>query len=674
MTIAGRRILGNLDEALTREWIIANGLGGYSSTTVVGANTRRFHGLLIASQEPPVKRWVVLNRLEEEIIINGKVTPLSTNVYLDAVYPRGNNTLESFEYENHPVFTHLVGPVRIVKQVILGYGSEVLAVRYRVSNCRGKVRLVITPIVSMRDIHDVIFMGNAVFQVSGEAGDNQACVRRSDLKAPDLWMLSDRAKFYPMDERNRWYLNFRYVRDEKRGEKFSEDGYAPGKFMVDLEGDGYFTLYFSTDSISHADAMAAISVTTDRWASLVPARESFDSFYRALHRGADRFIVKRATTGGKTVIAGYPWFADWGRDTMISLPGLTLSTGRYEDARSILETYAAYCDRGMLPNRFPDQGTEPEYNNVDAALWFFYSVYKYLQYTGDYDFIKDKIYPHLMDIVRQTIRGTRYNIHMDEDDCLVSAGEEGVQLTWMDARVNGRVITPRMGKPVEINALWYNALRTLSFLCGKFGELSEAHRLFSLATRVRESFTRLFSRETGGLYDVIDFLGKPVDEIRPNQIFALFLPYPILSLDKARSVFEEVTDHLYTSYGLRSLSPDSKDYHPNYRGDLVKRDEAYHQGTVWTFLIGPYVTSFLRIFGRSEENLAKVEMMLQPFKTHLEEYGIDCISEIFEANGPHWAEGCFHQAWSVAEILRVYHEDYLGMVPDAPDNDSGVGI
>lgn len=660
----GRRILGSLDEGLNREWLVTNGLGGFASSSVIGANTRRYHGLLVASETPPVRRFVLVNRLEEEVFVGDRSYALSTNVYLDAVYPKGYTLLEGFSQGHQPTFTYLLGPVRIVKSVFMVHGSNTTIVRYRVVGNTGRLKLIVTPIVSMRDMHELISMGSARFAVTCDSPAGRRCtVERTDKACPKLEIYSDRAPFLPLEERNRWYLNFRYLRDEARGEGFSEDGYAPGKFIIEVENDLTFCIVMTSDqSSAGCDPQDLMGPTAERWTTLSPHRATGDEFYGALFQAADTFITERSSTGGKTIIAGYPWFSDWGRDTMISLPGLTMVTGRIEDAKSILRTYVRHCDRGMLPNRFPDGGADPEYNNVDAAYWLFYGVYKFLQYTGDYDFIRSEVYPALLEIARYTIKGTRYNIRMDEHDGLISAGEQGVQLTWMDAMVEGRVITPRIGKPVEINALWYNALMLLSHLSRRFETPSEGHKWYALAHKIQESFVKKFCKEKGGLYDLINAEG-PVDEIRPNQIFAAFLPFSPLGKERCQGVLEEVTAHLYTSLGLRSLSPGDPVYRGQYRGSMVKRDEAYHQGTVWAFLMGPYVSTFVKVHGRNEESMARLDMMFEPFRNHLREYGVGSISEIFEGNPPHIADGCISQAWSVAEILRAYHEDFLGLGP-----------
>jgi predicted glycogen debranching enzyme len=662
----GRQILGNVKRAIDNEWLMTNGLGGYSSSTVINSNTRRFHGLLIASMMPPVKRWLLLNRLEEEVTYNNKNFSLSTNLYLDAVHPKGYIFQENFEFKYFPVFNYLIDSVRIKKEIILFRNKNTVLIKYTVLNNRDNISFTLTPIVSMRDIHETILMGKII--ISSSKLNTTSCIvrRQNSDDSPNLFIKSDKAVFANLNANNRWYLNFRYYQDENRGESFFEDGYAPGRFNISFKGNGSFCIVASTDDFDINSIDKEVSKTLEHWISLEPEIEYFDSFFRQLHYAADQFIVQRMSTSSQSVIAGYPWFTDWGRDTMISLPGLTLATGRFKDAASILDTYARYCSKGMLPNRFPDSGEEPEYNNVDSAYWFFYAALKYLQYTSDFNFIQERIYPVLKEIANSTIDGTRFNIKMDASDGLISAGNSSTQLTWMDVKINDQAVTPRYGKAVEINALWYNALSFLSYLCRKFGDISEGHRWHSLSQKVRVSFLDTFSRDKMGLFDIFTLDG-PDKKIRPNQLISIFLPYKIVSKEKAKEIFNIVEDSLYTSYGIRTLHPRDPEYKPFYRGLIENRDKAYHQGTAWAFLTGFYVTSFLSIYGRNDENIKKMDLIFKPFKSHISEYGIGTISEVFEGEPPHRADGCIAQAWSVAEILRSYYEDFLGLAPELPE-------
>jgi predicted glycogen debranching enzyme len=388
-----------------------------------------------------------------------------------------------------------------------------------------------------------------------------------------------------------------------------------------------------------------------------------DSFAQSLAAASDQYLVSRGDE--KTVIAGYHWFGDWGRDTMIALPGLTLPTRKYEIARSILRTFANHVDQGMLPNRFPDGGETPEYNTVDATFWFFEAARAYLAYTGDLEFVGDELYPVFVDIISWHARGTRYGIKVDPSGLLAS-GELGIQLTWMDARVGDWVVTPRRGKPVEIQALWYNALCIMEDLASRFGNEAARKGYRHMATVAQWSFNRLFWNEKlGCLYDVVNG-GPPDPSIRPNQIFAVSLPHSVLPLDRAGSVVEKVKEHLLTPFGLRTLAPSDPLYRGQYTGGPKERDGAYHQGTVWPWLLGPFITAYMKVNGRSEEARRQAQAWLSPLESHLAEAGLGHVSEIFEGDAPHRSCGCIAQAWSVAEILRAYSEDVRGMRPNTP--------
>jgi predicted glycogen debranching enzyme len=394
-----------------------------------------------------------------------------------------------------------------------------------------------------------------------------------------------------------------------------------------------------------------------------------DSFTQSLAAASDQYLVSRGDE--KTVIAGYHWFSDWGRDTLIALPGLTLPVGKYEVARSILRTFAKHADRGMLPNRFPDAGETPEYNTVDAALWFFEAARAYLAYAGDLEFVRDELYTALTDIISWHARGTRYGIKVD-DSGLLASGEAGVQLTWMDAKVGDWVVTPRRGRPVEIQALWYNALRIIEDLARSLGDEAGEERYRQMAAVANWSFDRLFwNQELGCLYDVVDG-SSPDPSIRPNQIFAVSLFHSMLPRDRAARVVETVKEHLLTPCGLRSLAPNDQQYRGRYSGSPRERDAAYHQGTVWPWLLGPFITAYLKVNGRSEEARRQAQTWLSRLESHLAEAGLGHVSEIFEGDAPHRPCGCIAQAWSVAEILRVYVEDVRGMRPGARSSSSNI--
>ncbi|NJM41906.1 MAG: hypothetical protein HC853_14700 [Anaerolineae bacterium] len=382
-----------------------------------------------------------------------------------------------------------------------------------------------------------------------------------------------------------------------------------------------------------------------------------DELMVALSVAADAYIVQRgANSEDKTVIAGYPWFADWGRDTMITLSGLTLVTGKYDIAKSMLRTFARHLDQGMLPNRFPDGGEQPEYNTVDATLWMFEATRALAHYTHDDEFVRRHLYEPLMDVIEWHKRGTRYNIHVDGDG-LLFAGRPGVQLTWMDAKVGDWVVTPRIGKPVEIQALWFNALRIMAAFALKFGDETRHKDLCHLATEVQHSFNQQFWNEAAGcLFDGVDGVARDAS-IRPNQIFAVSLPHTMLPMDKAMRVVDMVQRELFTPFGLRSLSPSDPQFKGHYGGDVLSRDSAYHQGTVWAWLMGPFITAYVKVHESSSASRAQAKHWLDGFLPHLSDAGLGHVSEVFDGYAPHKPGGCFAQAWSVAELLRAAAED-----------------
>src|SRR2546422_1540326 len=459
-----------------------------------------------------------------------------------------------------------------------------------------------------------------------------------------------------------WYRNFEYDAERERGLDFSEELFNPLVLRFDLRLRRQASVIASTEQRDVAKVVEyrQSEITRRRNATLSSPVE--DDFVQTLAAAADQYIVSRGDQ--KTVIAGYHWFSDWGRDTMIALPGLTLPTGKHEVARSILRTFAKHVDQGMLPNRFPDAGETPEYNTVDATLWFFEAARAFLAYTGDVEFVRNKLYPVFTDIISWHARGTRYGIKVDPSG-LLSSGEPGVQLTWMDAKVGDWVVTPRWGKPVEVQALWYNALCVMENLAQKLGDSNGRKRFNSMAALTKWSFNRLLWNEKGEyLYDVVNG-GPPDASIRPNQILAVSLPYTMLTPERSRAVVETVQQHLLTPYGLRSLAPSDPQYRGRYTGGPESRDGAYHQGTVWPWLMGPFITAYIKVNGSSEVARGQAEIWLSGIKDHLADAGLSHISEIFEGDPPHRPCGCIAQAWSVAELLRATVEEIYGIRPVA---------
>jgi predicted glycogen debranching enzyme len=651
--------LVDLAAATSREWLETNGLGGYSSSTIIGLNTRRYHGLLTAATTPPVGRIVMLSKLEEALIIDGRRYELSANQYPGAVHPQGFTFQTRFRLDPFPVFTYEVEGLRLEKSVFMVQGQNTTVVHYELQSLSDgglvpHIKLEIRPLIAFRDYHSTTHENDAL-NPNVETEDGLTTVAPyGDL--PALHFAHDVCE---IDTNGYWYRNFQYSVEQERGLDFAEDLFSPFAITLDLNRYARARVIASTERHDIRSADYYREVETSRRKAIATATTHTEELVRSLTAAADQFIVARGAH--QTVIAGYHWFSDWGRDTMIALPGLTLVTGRSEISKSILSEFALHVDRGMLPNRFPDAGETPEYNTVDATLWFFEAVRALLQYTNDYEFVHAKLYDVLVDIIAWHIKGTRYNIHVDADGLLYS-GEAGVQLTWMDAKVGDWVVTPRHGKPVEIQALWYNALRVMEHLAAKFGNKADRKHYAAMAKRARDSFNVTFWNEQAGcLYDVVD--GDQRDaSIRPNQVFAVSLANSMLSQERAASVLRVVERELLTPYGLRTLSPNDPQYRGRYEGDPSSRDGAYHQGTVWPWLMGAYITASVKIFGEKSARETAVDW-LKEFAEHIDKACLGQVSEIFDGDAPYRPRGCVAQAWSVAELLRAAVEDVYVSAP-----------
>jgi len=629
--------LRDLNAASSREWLETNGIGGFSSSTIIGLNTRRYHGLLTAATKPPVGRYVLLSNLEETLVIDGRRYDLATNQYPGAIHPQGFNFQTGFRLDPFPVFTYEIEDLRLTKSVFMVPGENTTVVQYELSGeNESEVRLEVRPLTAFRDYHSTTHENGAInSQLETEPGQ---ITFKPYADLPALHLAHDPAS---VDANGFWYRNFQYAVEQERGLDFAEDLFNPCTITFDLNAKSTVSIIAATERRDATNAGAY------RQAELTRRSTSKTDLATLLSSAAAQFIVARER--GETVIAGYHWFADWGRDTMIALPGLTLVTGRFDVARDILTEFAKHVDRGMLPNRFPDAGETPEYNTVDATLWFFEAVRSLLQYTNDYEFVRTNLYPVLKDIVDWHVKGTRYGIHVDEDG-LLSSGEPGVQLTWMDAKVGDWVVTPRSGKPVEIQALWYNALRIMQDLAKRFAEPSA--RYAALADKARASFNKLFwNEEAGCLYDVVDENSRDAS-IRPNQVIAISLAHTMVSKERAASILNVVERELLTPRGLRTLSPADPKYIGCYEGGPATRDGAYHQGTVWPWLMGPYITAYTKTFGKNRGH-EFATTWFENFADHLGEACLGQVSEIFDGDAPHAARGCVAQAWSVAELLRA---------------------
>ena len=649
-------ICRNLEIASRREWLETNGIGGFASSTITGLNTRRYHGLLVAATKPPVGRMVLLSKIEETLVIGGRRFYLSCNRYPGVVHPQGHALLKQFRQDPFPVFVYEVAGVELEKCVFMVHGENTTVIQYGVrSALELPCTLELRPLIAFRDYHSTTHENGAL---NPSLQIDNGCVTVSPYQGcPNLALAHNAAD---VRQEAAWYRNFEYTVEQERGLDYREDLFNPMVLTFDLGRNASASLVASTEicTAEAADRYRLSEVARRNAVTAVfPVEEPF---VQMLARAADQFVVRRGT--GTTVIAGYHWFSDWGRDTMIALPGLTLATGRYDDARGMLLAFAESVDRGMLPNRFPDAGESPEYNTVDATLWFFEAVRAFGAHTEDYEFVRTRLYSVLADIIAWHERGTRYGIRMDAD-ALLLAGEPGVQLTWMDAKVGDWVVTPRHGKPVEIEALWYNALRTMEDLGRRFGDELNATHYGKLADLARSGFTQLFwNGSTGCLNDVVSG-DSPDGSIRPNQILAVSLFHSMLSGEKAKAVVAVVERDLLRPYGLRSLAPSDAKYRSQYEGDPYSRDCAYHQGTVWPWLIGPFLTAYLKVNGRSAKARKQAERWLTEIRRFIQDEGVGQIPEVFDGDAPHRAGGCLAQAWSVAELLRVSLEEIQATKP-----------
>jgi predicted glycogen debranching enzyme len=662
----GHDTLSDPGASLSIEWLETNGLGGFASSTIIGLNTRRYHGLLTAATRPPVGRVLTLAKLEETLVIGGRRYELSDNQYPGVIHPQGYQYQSRFRLDPFPTFTWKLpsegaadgdkedtAELMLEKSIFMIQGQNATVICYQLIDqdpVDRPILLELRPLVAFRDYHATTHENGALNQ-QVDTEDGLTTIQ----PYPDLPALHFAHDVCEIDTRGEWYRNFEYAAERERGLDFAEDLFHPFTLVFDLNRLAHARVIAATEQfdIRGADHYREVETARRRALSL-PSNSKFASeivteLNATLGRASDQFLVARGDN--RTVVAGYHWFSDWGRDTMIALPGLTLTTGQPETARSILREFSRYVDRGMLPNRFPDAGETPEYNTVDATLWYFEAVHALLEQTRDYDFVRREIYDTLVGIVAWHVRGTRYNIQVDGDGLLAS-GAPGVQLTWMDAKAGDHVVTPRHGKPVEIQSLWYNALRVMEALAREFGHKADQKQYAAMAKLARDSFNLLFWNDADlCLYDCID--GESRDaSIRPNQIFAISLPHSMIGKDRAEQVLRVVERELLTPRGLRTLAPGDPQYRGRYEGNQRERDSAYHQGTVWPWLMGPYLTAYSRIFGVAAGR-EFAAAWLEGFQPHLKEACLGQVAEIFDGDPPHAPRGCVAQAWSVAELLRA---------------------
>jgi predicted glycogen debranching enzyme len=655
----GREVCGELDAAEAREWLVTNGLGGFASGTVAGTATRRYHGLLIAALQPPVGRTLLVAGVDESVRYLESNFPLATNRWSSGfVSPTGYLQIESFFLEGtKPVWRYAFGDALLEKRVWMKQGENTTYVQYTLVRGNGPVEIDAKVLVNYRDFHLTTQAGD--WRMSVEPIENGLRIDAFDGATP-FYLKSAGASVQP---RHEWYRDYFLPAEKGRGLDDCEDRLFAAQFHFRLGLEESVTLVFTTEEATSLDGEEARAEQSNHEWKLFkawqeqhgqvcsqPAEEELGWLWQ-LVLAADQFVVRRALPEdpeGLSLIAGYHWFGEWGRDTMIALPGLTLSVGRPEVARKILLSFSRYVNAGMLPNNFPDSSGPPQYNTVDAALWYFEAMRQYYVATQDLELVQ-QLFPTLVEIVDAHVRGTRYNIKVDPADALVFAGNPEVQLTWMDAKIGDWVVTPRIGKPVEINALWINALHTMADFARLLVRPGEGYE--KLAEKATRNFQKFWNPERDCCFDVIDEPGGGNDtSLRPNQIFSVSLPVSPLSERQQKSVVDAVAKHLLTSHGLRSLAPSEPGYKEKYAGGPRERDSAYHQGTVWAWLLGPFAVAHFRVYG----DRAAAQSFLEPLGQTIYSSGLGTISEIFGGDPPFPAAGCIAQAWSVGELFRAW--------------------
>ena len=653
----GREICGDLAAAESREWLVTNGIGGYASGTVAGSQTRRYHGLLVAALQPPVGRTQLVSAIDEIAHYAGADFSLATHRWASgAIDPKGYLLLEDFHLEGAtPVWTYALADALLEKRIWMRQGENTTWIQYTLLRGTSSLDMELKALVNYRDFHSLTHAGD--WQMNIVPVEHGISVAAFDGATP-FYLRSSTATCEP---RHEWYLGCYFPAETERGLDDREDRLFAALFRARLDPGSSVTLVGSTKATAPLDleteraelANHQVKLFHDWQAKNQALAEEAPSWFWQHILAADQFIVRRGLPGepdGRSIIAGYHWFGDWGRDTMIALPGLTLSTGRAEIAKQILLAFSRYVDGGMLPNNFPDAGGKPEYNTIDAALWYFESIRQYFAVTQDTATLQ-KLFPVLASMVDAHIAGTRFNIHLDATDDLLYGGGPGVQLTWMDAKIGNWVVTPRTGKPVEINALWINALETMAGFARLLAKPSVVYE--KLAAKAKENFRRFWNAERNCCFDVIDSPGTGNDaSLRPNQILAVSLPVSPLTLEQQEAVVDVCAHHLLTSHGLRSLAPGEPGYTGQYGGNPRDRDAAYHQGTVWGWLLGPFAIAHYRVHHDREAALR----FLEPLGRQIYASGLGTLSEIFDGDAPFTPRGCMAQAWTVAEVLRAWQE------------------
>jgi len=674
-----REALSRFDDAVKREWIITNGLGGYASSTVLGLNTRKYHGLLVAAFHPPGDRRVCLAKLDEELVIGSSAFSLGANEFQNGISSQGYAFMREFSVSPFPRYSYVLQNVEVQKVVFMPYKKNATLSTYRILN-RNNVNatLRVFPLINWRHIHAVTDRSKIGWEFVQGRGDKE-----SDMQfgVPDsVLMLRATGGHYHAD--GRWVEKLYYREDAQRGESSLDDCYQPGYFELDVKAqksaDFAIVAVVAGEESEARRAFAQLPTTTRDVGALLQQettrRENLlDEFYESskgvsasdwlnwIVLGTDMFMVGTVTDEERYVIAGYHWFEVWGRDAFISLPGLMLVTGRFDDARKLFLSFKKNSSHGLIPNFLPDQTAPPTYNAVDSTLWVVNAVLQYLKYTGDFKFVREQLWDLLKTVVASYVKGTDFNIHVDTDGLL----SHGPQLTWMDAMVGGQPVTPRNGKAVEVQALWHNALRIMALLGERFKEKSEAEKYLQLADKTRVAFAEKFwNAEKGCLFDVVDGNSKD-DSLRPNQIVATALDFSMLDKAKNEKIVDTIQRELLTPCGLRTLGRNNPNYASTYEGDRGRRDRAYHNGTVWPWLLGPFITAFLKTKGYADNNCAFIlnSCVLPLFNEQISRAALGTVNEIFDAEPPFAPRGCVAQAWSLAEPLRAYVEDVMQIRP-----------
>jgi len=655
-----RAVLARFDEASEKEWLETNGLGGYALSTAVGANTRRYHGLLVVPHGETGLRYVMVAKVEETLRVGGRSYDLSCNRYPGVVHPEGHLLLREFRVDPIPTYVYEVAGVVLEKKVFMLHGAQTVAISYQMRSASASGELVVSPMIAARSCQTLALENYGISKVRETRPD--LLLYRAYPDVPLLYFSHDADVTVDCAT---WYRQFEYDKEAARGCPFREDLFVPFRLSYTVRSGKTAALLVSTEDTvpAAADVESLEAEERNRRAAQVVAAAPRDTLEASLVAASGDFLItgKYGRTG---VVSGYHWFGEHSRDALISLPGLTLVTGRFRKAREILSTVSQYFCRGMLPSGFDERTGTPEYTSADASLWFIWAVHRYLSYTSDYEFVRDQLYGKMVEAIEYYRKGNGRGVVMARDG-LLEAGTATKQMTWMNASVGGEPVTPRHGKAVEVCALWYNALKVVADIARRFDD-DRAHRLATLATVAKRSFSVAFwNEERGCLYDCIRD-GEADASVRPNQIFAVSLPYATLEGDRAVRVVDCVQKELLTPFGLRTLSSEDPRYHGKHEGDTPSRDRAYHQGTVWAWLLGPFITAYVGVHGRTPARVDEARGFIEAFRGHLRDAGLGTISELFDGDPPHRPGGCIASALSVAELLRAYRETCSATSPEVP--------